>query len=93
MGVYICSSCVSVYTIDTYGRYAASAISTNLMARSITAAFFPLFAPYLFDALHFGLGATVLAGAFAMFGTMAVTILWFYGKTLRARNLYSTEPL
>ncbi|KAK2616690.1 hypothetical protein QQS21_000302 [Conoideocrella luteorostrata] len=85
MGVYICSSCVSVYTIDTYGQYAASAISTNLVARSITAAFFPLFAPYLFDALHFGLGATVLAGVFALLGTMAVTILWAYGKTLRAR--------
>ncbi|KJZ76463.1 hypothetical protein HIM_04192 [Hirsutella minnesotensis 3608] len=85
MGVYICSSCVSVYTIDTYNQYAASAISTNLVARSITAAFFPLFAPYLFDALRFGLGATVLAGIFTLFGAVAVTILWFRGKALRAK--------
>ena len=91
MGVYICSSCVSVYTIDTYGRFAASAISTNLVARSITSAFLPLFAPYLFDALHFGLGATVLAGLFALLGTAAVMILWFHGKTLRAANSYCAE--
>lgn len=91
MGVYICSSCVSVYTIDTYGRFAASAISTNLVARSITSAFLPLFAPYLFNVLRFGLGATVLAGVFALLGTAAVTILWFHGKALRAANSYCTE--
>ncbi|KAJ2987497.1 hypothetical protein NUW58_g4473 [Xylaria curta] len=87
-GVYVCSGCVSVYTIDTYNRYAASAVSTNLVARSLAAAFFPLFAPYLFDALGFGLGATVLAGAFAILGTVVVFILWFFGEALRARSPY-----
>ncbi|KAH8652629.1 major facilitator superfamily domain-containing protein [Tricladium varicosporioides] len=88
MGVYICSGCVSVYTIDAYTRYSASAISTNLVARSLTAALFPLFAPYMFDKLGFGLGATVLAGGFALFGTAVVLILWFYGENLRARSRY-----
>ncbi|KAI1777984.1 MFS general substrate transporter [Hypoxylon cercidicola] len=88
MGVYVCSGCVSVYTIDTYTQYAASAISTNLVLRSLTAAFFPLFAPYMFDALGFGLGATVLAGSFAAFGTTVVVILWFFGERLRARSPY-----
>ncbi|KAI0531708.1 MFS multidrug transporter [Xylaria digitata] len=87
-GVYVCSGCVSVYTIDTYHRYAASAVSTNLVARSLAAAFFPLFAPYLFNALGFGLGATVLAGAFAILGTIVVLILWFFGENLRARSTY-----
>lgn len=87
-GVYCCSGCVSVYTIDAYSRYAASAVSTNLVARSLTAAFFPLFAPYLFDALGFGLGSTVLAGAFAVFGSIVVCILWFFGENLRARSTY-----
>ncbi|KAI2631804.1 MFS general substrate transporter [Hypoxylon sp. NC1633] len=70
-GIYICSGCVSVYTIDT-----------------LAAAFFPLFAPYLFDALGFGLGATVLAGAFTALGTMIVLVLWFFGETLRARSAF-----
>ncbi|KAI5861913.1 MFS general substrate transporter [Durotheca rogersii] len=88
MGVYMCSACVSVYTIDTYTQYAASAISTNLVLRSITAAFFPLFAPYMFDALGFGLGATALAGSSAVFGTAVVSALWFWGGRLRARSPY-----
>ncbi|KAJ3578624.1 hypothetical protein NPX13_g1937 [Xylaria arbuscula] len=87
-GVYCCSGCVSVYTIDAYSRYAASAVSTNLVARSLTAAFFPLFAPYLFDALGFGLGSTVLASAFAVLGSVVVLILWFFGENLRARSPY-----
>lgn len=88
MGVYICSSSVSVYMVDTYTQYSASAISTNLMVRSITAAVFPLFGPYMFDALHFGKGATVLAGGFTVFGSMVVYILWFYGDRLRAKSPY-----
>lgn len=73
-GVYICSGSVSVYTIDAYTQYAASAVSTNLVLRSLTAAVFPLFAPYMFDALGFGLGATALAGGFAIIGTAVVFI-------------------
>ncbi|KAF2175460.1 synaptic vesicle transporter [Zopfia rhizophila CBS 207.26] len=88
MGVYVCSGCVSVYTIDTYTQYAASAISTNLVLRSLTAAFFPLFAPYMFDRLGFGWGATVLAGGFTVVGTTAVFTLWFYGARIRARSSY-----
>lgn len=88
MGVYICSGSVSVYTIDTYTQYAASAISTNLVLRSLTAALFPLFAPYMFDALGFGLGATALAAGFAVIGSVVVFILWFYGDRLRAHSPY-----
>ncbi|KAF2475051.1 MFS multidrug transporter [Lindgomyces ingoldianus] len=88
MGVYVCSGSVSVYTIDTYTQYAASAISTNLVLRSLTAAFFPLFAPYMFNSLGFGWGATVLAGAFLVFGSTAVFILWFYGARIRAKSPY-----
>ncbi|KAI1305095.1 MFS multidrug transporter [Xylaria venustula] len=87
-GVYVCSGCVSVYTIDAYNRYAASAVSTNLVSRSLTAAFFPLFAPYLFKALGFGLGATVLAVAFAVLGSTVVLALWFFGEKLRTRSPY-----
>lgn len=88
LGVYVCSSCVSVYTIDTYTQYAASAISTNLVLRSISGGLFPLFAPYLFDSLGFGFSATVLASSFLVLGTAVTLILWFYGEGLRARSPY-----
>ena len=88
-GMYVCSACVSVYTIDAYdARYAASAISTNLVLRSVTAAFFPLFAPYMFDALGFGYGATALAVGFAVFGLAIMAVLWFFGEALRRRSPY-----
>ncbi|RYP50305.1 hypothetical protein DL768_004158 [Monosporascus sp. mg162] len=88
MGIYVCSTCVSVYTIDTYTQYAASAISTNLVLRGITAAFFPLFAPYMFDSLGFGYGGTALAVGFGIFGLFVMSVLWFYGETLRSRSPY-----
>jgi hypothetical protein len=91
MGVYVCSSCISVYTMDTYTRYAASAISTNLILRSLTAAVFPLFAPYMLDHLGFGLGSTVLAGSFLIVGTTVMFVLWFRGESLRARSIYCAE--
>lgn len=88
VGVYVCSSCVSVYTIDTYTQYAASAISTNLVLRSISGGLFPLFAPYLFDSLGFGLSATVLASSFLGLGITVTCLLWFFGERLRARSPY-----
>ncbi|KAL6412883.1 putative mfs multidrug transporter protein [Ilyonectria robusta] len=88
LGMYNCTGCVAVYTIDTYTQYAASAISTNILLRSLTSAFFPLFAPYMFDALGYGLGATVLAAAFAVVGITVVLVLWFFGEAIRARSPY-----
>ena len=86
--MYVCSTCVSVYTIDTYAEYAASAASTNLLLRSVTAAFFPLFAPYMFDGLGFGYGATALAAGFGVFGLLIMSLLWFFGEALRSRSSY-----
>lgn len=88
VGTYVSSACVSVYTIDTYTKYAASAVSTNLTLRSIMAAVFPLFAPYMFDSFGFGIGATILAAGFLTIGVAAMCILWFLGEMLRARSPY-----
>jgi hypothetical protein len=87
-GCYICSCCISVYTIDAYTRYAASAISTNLVLRSNFAAFFPLFAPYMFDELGFAWGATILAGSFVVIGFGAVFVLWVWGEKIRNKSRY-----
>ena len=87
-GVYICSSCVSVYVIDGYTSYAASAISTNLVLRSCFAAFFPIFAPYMFEELGFGKSATILAGCFLVVGTVTILVLWFWGEKIRKRSRY-----
>lgn len=90
-GGYTCSASVSVYTIDVYTRYGASAVSTNLVTRSLAGAFFPLFAPYLFRDLGFGRGSTVLAGSFLAVGSAAIVILWFWGEKIRAKSPYCAE--
>lgn len=87
-GCYICTCCVSVYIIDAYTRYAASAMSTNLVLRSCFAAVFPLFAPSMFDRVGFGWGATMLAGSFTMVGLGTVALLWVWGGDLRKRSRY-----
>ncbi|KAF2469390.1 MFS general substrate transporter [Lindgomyces ingoldianus] len=87
-GCYICSCCISVYTIDAYTRYSASAVSTNLVLRSNVAAFFPLFAPYMFQEVGFGWGATILAGSFAVIGFGAIFVLWCFGERIRRRSRY-----
>lgn len=66
---------MSVYLIDAYTKYAASAISTILLFRSIFSVVFPLFAPYVFETVGFGWGATALAGVFFVVGTATVLVL------------------
>jgi hypothetical protein len=87
-GVYICSSCVSVYIINAYMTFAASAKSTNLVLRSCFTAFFPNFAPYMFVDLGFGWSATILAGSFLIVGITTMLVLWFWGRDIRERSLY-----
>lgn len=91
MGTYISATCISIYVIDTYTIYAASAISTNLVSRSLTAALFPLFAPSLFDKFGFGIGATILAVGSGCIGIIVTLILWFFGESLRSRSQYCVD--
>ena len=72
----------------THAKYAASALSTALLTPSLAVEFFPIFAPYMFDALGFDWAATVLAAAFIVFGMMAIAILWFCGKRIRSKSTY-----
>jgi hypothetical protein len=77
-----------VYVIDSYTTYAASAVSTNLVLRSVFSALFPLFAPYMFDAVGFGIGATILAGGFSVVGFGTIVVLWFWGEKIRKKSSY-----
>src|SRR5262245_54866171 len=52
----LCTSCINTYTIDAYTQYAASAISALNVLRNTTAILFPLFAPYMFHRLGYGVG-------------------------------------
>jgi hypothetical protein len=80
---------IQTYTIDAYPRYTASAISTLNVLKSITGFGFPLFAPYMYDALNYGWGNSVLAFVSLGIGVVAPPVLWRYGARLRARSTYA----
>ena len=85
-GTMICYNGLSSYVIDTYTRYAASASATVGATRSLGGFGFPLFAPYLYQALGYGYGNTVLALAFALLASAIIFIIWQWGKYLRSNS-------
>ncbi|KAF2481736.1 major facilitator superfamily domain-containing protein [Neohortaea acidophila] len=80
---------IQSYVIDSYTKYAASAIAAISFIRSIAGFGFPLFAPALYNGLGYGFGNTVLAGVAIVIGVPAPWIFWRYGERLRARSQYA----
>lgn len=75
---------VQNYYIDSFEKYAASAIAAGAVFRSLLGGVTPLIAPLVFDKLGYGWGISV-------FGFMAVAIapaplaFFYYGKGIRER--------
>lgn len=53
-GTIVCFQCMQTYIIDAYTRYAASGVAAAVVLRSLAGFGFPLFAPYMYDALGNG---------------------------------------
>jgi hypothetical protein len=58
-GVIVNFQCIQTYLIDSYTRYAASALAAATVLRSLCGFGFPLFAPSVYKALDFGWGNSV----------------------------------
>ena len=91
MGTSMTMTGLQTYTIDSYQLYAASAVGATAVARSVTGFSFPLFADYMFEALGYGWGNSVLGFAVIAIGYAGSLILWFYGRRLRERSLYAAD--
>ena len=81
--------CIQIYLVDTYARYAASAIAAAAFLRSLFAFAFPLFTPDLYDKLGNGWGNSVLALCAICLGMPSPFIFWKFGAKLRARSPYA----
>ena len=88
-GTIICFQCIQTYLIDAYSTYAASAIGSATVLRCICAFGFPLWAPYLYDALDYGWGNSVLAFIAIVLGWPAPILLWKFGAILRKKSPYA----
>ncbi|KAI5457088.1 major facilitator superfamily domain-containing protein [Mariannaea sp. PMI_226] len=60
IGNLICFMAISVYLVDAYERYAASALAANTIFRSIAGALLPLCGLRMYDKLGLGWGNTML---------------------------------
>ena len=88
-GVIIGFQSVQTYLVDAYTRFAASAIAAATVLRSLAGFGFPLFAPTMYNALHYGWGNSILAFIALGLGIPAPILLWFFGQGLRERSTFA----
>ena len=80
---------IQTYIVDAYTTYAASAIGAVTVLRSLAGFGFPLFAPYMYNALDYGWGNSLLGFLAVGIGIPAPLLLWFYGKKLRESSPFA----
>jgi len=88
-GVIIGFQCIQTYIVDSYTRYAASAVGAATVLRSLAGFGFPLFAPYMYAKLHYGWGNSLLAFIAIGLGWPAPILLWKYGEKLRKKSTFA----
>ena len=89
MGIIVAYQCIQTYLVDSYTRFAASALAAAAFMRSLAGFGFPLFAPYMYSALDYGWGNSVLAFISIGFGIPAPIFLWKFGENLRNLSPYA----
>ncbi|KAF3000672.1 hypothetical protein E8E13_001055 [Curvularia kusanoi] len=88
-GVIVGFQCIQTYLVDSYTRYAASAIAAATVLRSLAGFGFPLFAPAMYNALDYGWGNSLLAFVGLALGVPAPLLLWKFGEGLRAKSQFA----
>lgn len=89
LGNIVTFQCIQTYLVDTYTRFAASALAAAAMLRSLAGFAFPLFAPYMYDKLHYGWGNSLLGFISVAIGIPAPIFLWKFGERLRKASPYA----
>ncbi|KAF2202184.1 putative MFS multidrug transporter [Delitschia confertaspora ATCC 74209] len=88
-GIIVGFQCIQTYLVDSYTRYAASAIAAATVLRSSAGFGFPLFAPAMYGALDYGWGNSLLGFLAIAIGVPAPLLLWKYGETLRKKSKFA----
>jgi len=81
--VMIMNTCQNYY-IDSFEKYAASAIAAGAVFRSVLGGVVPLFAPAIFDKLGYGWGISVFAFLSVLISPAPI-VFYFYGAKIRER--------
>jgi len=75
---------VQNYYIDSFEKYAASAVAAGALFRSIFGGLVPLFAPGLFESLGYGWGISVFAFLSVVLAPAPI-LFWKFGERIRER--------
>ncbi|KAL4958021.1 MFS general substrate transporter [Aspergillus filifer] len=89
-GTISCLQGMQTYIVDSYQTYAASAMAACAILRSLCGFGFPLFAPYMYQALEYGWGTSLLAFITIAVGWTAPFVFWYFGPHLRAISRYAS---
>lgn len=84
VGQVIVFNTVQNYYIDSFSRYAASAIAGGSVFRSLVGGVVPLFAPTLFHRLGYGWGISVFGFAAVLIAPSPI-LFYYFGARLRER--------
>ncbi|KAJ6164865.1 MFS general substrate transporter [Penicillium chermesinum] len=75
---------LQTYLVDSYPMYAASAIAALTTCRSLFGALLPLAGPYMYEALGYGWGNSLLG--FVTLAAIPMPLIFYrFGRTLRER--------
>jgi len=89
-GIIIGFQSTQTYIVDAYSKYAASGVAAATVLRSLAGFGFPLFAPYMYAALDYGWGNSLLGFVAIAIGFPGPFLLWKYGAQLRAKSQYAS---
>lgn len=80
------------YLVDTFTKYAASAVAANTFLRSCFAGAFPLVVGPLYHNIGTGPGSSI-TGGFASLLIPVPFVFYIYGKRIRARSKWSKQSV
>ncbi|KAJ3136387.1 hypothetical protein HK100_001716 [Physocladia obscura] len=81
---------LTVYTVDVYSRYSASALAAVGIFRYMAGFAFPLFATSMYDQYGYGWGNSILAFAGIVIGIPSPILLYIYGERIREKSQFAT---
>ncbi|ORY08188.1 membrane transporter [Clohesyomyces aquaticus] len=84
IGQVMILNCTQNYYIDSFEKYAASAIAAGTVFRSFFGGVVPLFAPVMFDKLGYGWGISVFAFV-SLALAPAPLVFYYFGERIRER--------
>ncbi|KAF2830952.1 MFS general substrate transporter [Ophiobolus disseminans] len=84
IGQVMILNCTQNYFIDSFEKYAASAIAAGAVFRSVVGGVIPLGAPALFEKLGYGWGISVFAFVSLLLAPAPV-LFYIYGERIRER--------